>query len=37
MTEAITNIFATELGIAPDKIYVKYEECYYWGMGGTNF
>ncbi len=37
MTGAITKIFAEELGISPDKIYVKYEECYYWGMGGTNF
>ena len=37
MTERLTEIFATELDIAPDKIYVKYEECYNWGMGGSNF
>lgn len=37
MTPVLTDIFAAELGIDPSKIYVKYEECFYWGMGGTNF
>ena len=37
LTKEITEIFGKVLSIAPDKIYVKYEECFHWGWNGTNF
>lgn len=37
MTEEVTDIFSEVFGIDPDNIYVKYEECFNWGMGGRNF
>ncbi|MBR6701590.1 MAG: hypothetical protein IKI78_00455 [Clostridia bacterium] len=37
MTAAITEIISEELGIAPGKTYVKYEEAGHWGWNGRNF
>ena len=37
MTEAITEILNTELGITPDHIYVSYSEFANWGWNGSNF
>ena len=37
MTALITDIFSKELGISPDKIYVKYEPVDTWGWNGSNF
>ena len=37
MTAEITDILAETLKIEPMHIYVKYEECSMWGMGGSNF
>lgn len=37
MTNAITEILAEELEIAPAQIYVKYELCEHWGWNGSNF
>lgn len=37
MTLAITNILKDELSIAPDHIYVRYDETKYWGWNGGNF
>lgn len=37
VTAAITQLYSKTLDISPDKIYVKYEPCNVWGMGGYNF
>lgn len=37
MTAAITDLVGKELHIAPNRIYVKYEEVAYWGWNGSNF
>ncbi|MEQ8199583.1 MAG: phenylpyruvate tautomerase MIF-related protein [Clostridiaceae bacterium] len=37
LTAEICEIFADELGIPGDKIYVKYEEVDNWGWNGVNF
>ena len=37
MTAALTEIISEELGIAPGKTYVKYEEAGHWGWNGRNF
>jgi len=37
MTVAICEIYNEVLGIAPDKIYVKYETVSNWGWNGKNF
>ena len=37
LTAEITKILGEELGIAPDYVYVKYEESSYWGWNGSNF
>ena len=37
LTVAICEIFNGVLGIAPDKIYVKYEAVTNWGWNGMNF
>lgn len=37
VTAAVTELYSKELGISPDKIYVKYEPCNAWGLGGYNF
>lgn len=37
MTEEITVILEETLSIAPDGIYVEYEETDHWGWNGANF
>ncbi len=37
LTEKITEIVSEELGIAKDRIYVKYNEISHWGYSGFNF
>jgi phenylpyruvate tautomerase PptA (4-oxalocrotonate tautomerase family) len=37
LTAAITDILKEELGLSPDKVYVKYEEVSNWGYNGNNF
>lgn len=37
MTGAVCDIFEDVLGIAPDKVYVKYEAVTNWGWNGANF
>ena len=37
MTAALSSIVNEELGIAPDKVYIKYEETNHWGWSGRNF
>ena len=37
MTGEICKIFNEELGIEPNRIYVKYEEVANWGWNGENF
>lgn len=36
-TGALSKVFSDVLGIAPDQLYVKYEECDHWGYNGHNF
>lgn len=36
MTAEVTRLLADELGIAPDGVYVKYEEVAHWGWNGRN-
>lgn len=37
MTAALTEIIGEELGIAPGRVYIKYEEAGHWGWSGRNF
>ena len=37
MTALLTNILSGELGIAPDRIYVKFDGIDIWGWNGSNF
>ncbi len=37
LTTEITTILKEELEIAPNQIYVKYEEVQNWGWNGNNF
>lgn len=37
LTGRITDILSGQLGISPDRIYVKYSEIEYWGWNGSNF
>jgi len=37
LTKAITDIVSEELGISPDRIYVKYNEISHWGYNSFNF
>lgn len=37
LTAEITTILKEELEIAPNQIYVKYEEVQNWGWNGNNF
>lgn len=36
MTEEVTRILNSELGIPAGRIFVKYEEAKYWGWNGNN-
>ena len=37
MTEVLTEIYGRVLGVAPDKMYVRYNAGRYWGWNGSNF
>ena len=37
LTSELTDILSEVLGISAGRIYVKYSEIEYWGMGGSNF
>lgn len=37
LTDAMTKILAKALDLAPERIYVRYEEVTYWGWNGKNF
>lgn len=37
MTSTVSEILQDILGIAPARIYVKYEACSDWGWNGSNF
>ena len=37
MTALVTDIINEELGVAPDRIYIKYEGATDWGWNGSNF
>lgn len=37
LTERITDIVSSVLGISSDRIYIKYEETPNWGWNGSNF
>ena len=37
LTKALTEIICRELGLAPTRVYVKYEEISTWGFAGENF
>ena len=37
MTADVCELLSRETGIAPDRIYVKYEEVFHWGWNGSNF
>lgn len=37
MTALVSDIVAGELGIAPARIYVKYDGTDHWGWNGSNF
>lgn len=37
LTAKVTDILNSELGISPDRIYVKYFETSNWGWNGSNF
>ena len=37
MTKVVCDILETELGISPDRIYVKYTGYNDWGWNGQNF
>ena len=36
MTEEVTKVLNSELGIPAGRIFVKYEEAKYWGWNGNN-
>ena len=37
LTKAVCEVYETELQIAGDRIYVKYEDVEKWGWNGSNF
>lgn len=37
LTAAVTEILHQDISIAPQNVYVKYEECEHWGCNGVNF
>ncbi len=36
LTSTISGILNDELNIPKNRIYIKYEECKYWGWNGSN-
>ncbi len=37
LTARITDILGAYLDLDPRRVYVKYQECEYWGWNGANF
>ena len=37
LTAKVTDILGGDLGISPDRVYVKYYETSNWGWNGSNF
>ena len=37
LTGRLTGIVSDVLGVSPDRVYIKYEECANWGWNGSNF
>ncbi len=37
MTAEVCKIFKNLLGVPPERVFVKYEECFIWGCNGKNF
>ena len=37
LTAKVTEILGSDLGISPDRVYVKYFETSNWGWNGSNF
>jgi hypothetical protein len=37
MTKIVCELFEKELGIPGGRVYVRYDECFLWGMDGKNF
>ena len=37
LTKELTRILGDQLSIAPDQIYVQYDEIDHWGWNGSNF
>lgn len=37
LTGALTEIISSEVGIPPERIYVRYDETEVWGWSGSNF
>ncbi len=37
MTALLTDAVCDELGLSPDRVYVKYSETPHWGFSGSNF
>ncbi len=37
LTSKITEIISDNLNIAPDRVYIAYQEIEYWGYNGHNF
>ena len=37
LTGSLTGIVSEVLGVAPERVYIKYEECANWGWNGSDF
>lgn len=37
LTARITDVLQAYLEVDPRRVYVKYQECEYWGWNGSNF
>lgn len=37
VTAALTEVLAKQLDVAPDRIYIPYQELSHWGWNGGNF
>lgn len=37
VTAALTQILAAQLRVAPDRVYIPYQEVAHWGWNGGNF
>ena len=37
LTARLTDLLCAYLPLEPDRVYVKYQECEFWGWNGRNF